>query len=240
MEVIPAIDIMDRTVVRLRQGKFGTEKVFSGNPILVAKRWKDEGARLLHIIDLDGARMGKPVNLGTVKEIVENVKIDVEVGGGLRNKEDVEKAFAAGVKYVIIGTRAVKDEEFASFLIKTYKEKVIFAVDVKDKKVAVQGWKESSELGVLEYAERLQHLGARRIIYTDISRDGMMNGPNLENLRSLLNDTWLEVIASGGISSIDDIMVLKMLEKEGVVGAVVGMALYEGKIDLRKALQDVG
>jgi len=236
MNIIPAIDIMDKRVVRLEQGEFTKGKVYSENPILTAKNWKEAGARLLHVVDLDGARLGKPVNLDVAGEIIKNVKVDIELGGGLRSARDIESAFTAGVRFAVIGTSAVEDEAFCGRLTEKFGDKVIFAVDVKDGKVAVRGWKEVSEIGADGYIKKLEAAGAKKIIYTDISRDGMMAGPNLETLKSILQLTPLEVTASGGISSIEDIKALKGLEKDGLRAVIVGKALYEGKIDLKEAI----
>ncbi len=236
MKIIPAIDIMDNKVVRLRQGEFDKGKVYSVNPIMAAKEWKAAGARLLHVVDLDGARLGRPVSLDIAAEIIKNARVDIELGGGLRSVENIESAFAAGVYFAVIGTSAVEDEGFCRRLTEKFGDKVIFAVDVKDGKIAVKGWKEVSEIGVDGYIKKLKGAGAKKIIYTDISRDGMMTGPNLEALKSILRLTPLEVTASGGISSIEDIKVLKALEKDGLRAVIVGKALYEGKIDLKEAL----
>ncbi|MGB2705452.1 MAG: HisA/HisF-related TIM barrel protein, partial [Candidatus Omnitrophota bacterium] len=159
MNIIPAIDIMDKRVVRLEQGEFDKGKVYSENPILVAKKWKEAGARLLHVVDLDGARLGKPVNLDVACEIVKNVEIDIELGGGLRSAEDIESAFTAGVRFAVVGTSAVEDEAFSRRLVEKFGDKVIFAVDVKDGKVAVRGWKEVSESGIDDYIKKLEAAG---------------------------------------------------------------------------------
>jgi len=236
MKIIPAIDIMDKSVVRLERGEFGKETIYSGNPTMIAEKWKASGADLIHVVDLDGARLGRPINLDVVSEIAKNVKIDIELGGGLRSEEDLKNAFNSGTTYLVVGTSAVEDEVFCGRLIEKYKDKVIFAVDARDGKVATRGWKKVSEYETLAYAKKLEHLGAKKIIYTDISRDGMMTGPNLENLKSLLGSTALEITASGGISGIEDIKVLKGLEKEGLRSVIVGKALYEGKLDLKEAI----
>lgn len=237
MNIIPAIDIIEKKVVRLEQGKFNKEKVYSDNPVMMAKQWENKGAKLLHVVDLEGARLGKPVNLDVVREIARDVKIDIEFGGGLRTEEDIKNALKVGVRFVVIGTSAVSDEGFCKSVTEKFGDKIIFAVDAKDGKVAVKGWKELSEKEIEAYVKELEALGAKRIIYTDISRDGMMSGPNLEILKSILSQTKLEVIASGGISSVDDIKKLKMLEKDGLTGAIIGKALYEGKIKLEEALR---
>lgn len=237
MNIIPAIDIMDQRVVRLERGEFGTEKIYSENPVKVAEKWRDCGARLLHVVDLDGARLGKPVNLDIVREITKSVRIDVEAGGGFRSIADIDRAFRAAAYLVVIGTSAVSDEAFVKSAVQKFKDKIIFAVDAKDGRVAVKGWKEISGEGVLEYAQKLESLGAKKIIYTDISRDGMMEGPNLEVLKSILESTTLEVTASGGISGIKDIKELKKMEHLGLSGVIIGRALYEGRIDFREALR---
>lgn len=236
MIIIPAIDIMGARVVRLERGRFDKEKIYSESPVMVAKEWKKCGAKLLHVVDLDGARLGKPVNLEIVGEIVKAAGIDIELGGGLRTIEDIDSAFRRGAHYVVIGTSAVKIKKFREEAAKKFAGRVIFAVDVKDGRVAVEGWKKVSGESALRYIAQLETLGAKRIIYTDISRDGMMQGPNLDMLKSILQATSLEIAASGGISSIDDIKALKKLEKDGLKAVIIGKALYEKKIDLAEAI----
>lgn len=234
MRIIPAIDIIDKRVVRLEQGKFDKEKVYAENPILIAKNWKEKGATLLHIVDLDGAKIGKPVNLDVIGDIAKIVGI--ELGGGLRSESDIENAFKAGVQFVVIGTSAVEDESFRINLVKKFGEKIIFAVDAKDGKVAVRGWKEVSGKDALEYIKELENIGAKRIIYTDISKDGMMEGPNFQVLKSILENTNIKVTASGGVSKIEDIKKLKEIEGNGLDSVIIGKALYEGTIDLKEAI----
>ncbi|MBN1353789.1 MAG: 1-(5-phosphoribosyl)-5-[(5-phosphoribosylamino)methylideneamino]imidazole-4-carboxamide isomerase [Candidatus Omnitrophica bacterium] len=236
MEIIPALDIMDKKVVRLQQGEFNKERTYSENPILVAKEWKEQGAQRLHVVDLDGARLGKPVNMDVVSYMIRSVNIDVELGGGLRRYQDVEAAFKIGARFAIVGTRAVSDEAFCRKLIDSFGDRIIFAVDAKDGKVAIKGWKEVSENTIVEYIKNLESMGAKKVIYTDISRDGMMSGPNLETLKEVLESSSLDVMVSGGISDIRDIKVMKGLEKYGLKGIVIGMALYEGRLDLKKAI----
>ena len=238
MNIIPAIDIINRKVVRLERGEFGKVKVYSENPVLVAKKWEELGARLLHIVDLEGARLGKPVNTDVINEIIRNIKIPVELGGGLREKGHIQTAFNIGARFVILGTSGIKDEALCRSLVEKYKEKIIFSVDVKDGKVAVEGWKEVSEKDAVEYIKKVERLGAKKVIYTDISRDGMMTGPNLEALKSILQSTSLKITVSGGISSIEDIRALKELEKDGLEAVIVGKAIYEGKLDLKNALKE--
>jgi len=234
MRIIPAIDIIDKRVVRLEQGKFDKEKVYAENPILIAKNWKEKGATLLHIVDLDGAKIGKPINLDVIGDIAK--VIDIELGGGLRSESDIENAFKAGVKFVVIGTSAVEDESFRINLVKKFQEKIIFAVDAKDGKVAIRGWKEVSDKDALEYIKELENIGAKRIIYTDISKDGMMEGPNFQVLKAILENTNIKVTASGGVSKIEDIKKLKEIEGNGLDSIIIGKALYEGTIDLKEAI----
>ncbi|UCD54906.1 MAG: 1-(5-phosphoribosyl)-5-[(5-phosphoribosylamino)methylideneamino]imidazole-4-carboxamide isomerase [Candidatus Omnitrophota bacterium] len=238
MNIIPAIDIIDKKVVRLERGEFDKVKIYSENPVLIAKKWVDLGAKLLHIVDLEGARLGKPVNTDVINEIIMNVRVPVELGGGLRKKEHIDTAFNIGVRFVILGTSGINDEELCKFLVKRFGERIIFSVDVKAGKVAVEGWKKLAEQDALEYIKKVEGLGAKRIIYTDISRDGMMTGPNLETLKSILQATLLKVTVSGGISNIEHIRALKELEKDGLDGVIVGKALYEGELDLKNALEE--
>ena len=236
MKIIPAIDIMNRQVVRLERGEFDRVKVYSDKPVSVARRWKSLGAELLHVVDLDGAREGKTLNIDIVGKIASEPGIKIELGGGLRKEEDIANAFKVGVGFVVIGTGAVEDENFLKLIINRFGEKIIFAVDIKDGKVATKGWQKVSSLGAKEYIETLEEFGAKRIIYTDISKDGMMTGPNLKGLEEILESTFMDVIASGGVSSLDDIKRLKRLEEKGLFGIIMGKALYEGKVDLKEAI----
>jgi len=236
MEIIPAIDIIGGKVVRLEMGRFNKSKFYMEDPVEKAKEWSGLGARLLHVVDLDGAKTGTPKSLGIVKKIVSSVEADIELGGGLRKEEDIESALRAGVKFVVVGTRAIQDEAFCGLIAEKYSDKVVFAVDVEGGRVAIKGWKENSGITAEEYIKRLEKLGAKKIIYTDISRDGMMTGPNLEALKAILRSTDISVIASGGVSSIDDIKALKGIGGGKLSGVIIGKALYEGKIDLNEAM----
>jgi phosphoribosylformimino-5-aminoimidazole carboxamide ribotide isomerase len=238
MIIIPAIDIIDKKVVRLEQGEFGKMKVYAENPVAMAELWQKRGAKLLHIVDLEGARLGKPVNTDVINEIIKNIKLPVEVGGGLRNDKDMDTLFNIGANYAVVGTSGLKDEAFCRRMVTKYGEKIVFAVDVKHGKVAIRGWKEVSETDAAQYIKKIQDFGAKRIIYTDISGDGMMTGPNLEVLKTVLSSTSLEVTASGGVASIEDIKALKELEQDGLHSVIVGKALYEGKLDLGEAIKE--
>ncbi|MCX5716563.1 MAG: 1-(5-phosphoribosyl)-5-[(5-phosphoribosylamino)methylideneamino]imidazole-4-carboxamide isomerase [Candidatus Omnitrophica bacterium] len=238
MLVIPATDLLNGKVARLTRGNFKFEKVYSDDPVGVAKKWEAQGARRIHLVDLDGAVSGEFKNLGLIEEIIRNVKVPVELGGGVRSEEVIEKALKSGVSYVIIGTRLV-DEKFSKKVIKRFKDKLIMGVDAKDGKVAVSGWTEKTELDYVDFIKRLKDQGAKMFIFTDIAKDGMLQGPNADAIKRVLKEAQVEVIASGGISSIDDLLVLKRLEVKGLTGAIVGKALYENKINLKEAIEAV-
>jgi phosphoribosylformimino-5-aminoimidazole carboxamide ribotide isomerase len=238
MLVIPAIDLKDGKVARLRRGDFKFEKVYSNDPMGVAKKWEAAGARRIHLVDLDGAVSGEFKNLPLIEQILKTVKVPVELGGGVRSEAVIEDALKRGVSYVIIGTRLV-DEAFSKKIIKKYGDKLIMGVDAKDSKVAVAGWTKTTELDYVDFIKHLEGQGAKTVIFTDIAKDGMLQGPNVEAIKKVLDATSLGVIASGGVSSIDDLLVLKRLEIKGLIGAIVGKALYEGRIDLKEAIKRV-
>lgn len=237
MELYPAIDLRGGRCVRLLQGQFDAETVYSDDPVQTALRWQSEGARWLHIVDLDGARLGKPQQLHILDNIVNAVRIDVQFGGGIRVEYHLLKAFEAGATRVVLGSAAVRDPEFAERMFDEWGERVVLGVDVREGKVAIHGWQEQTEVDALELIQRMAKLGARRVIVTDISRDGTLQGPNLELLKRLVQESGIPVIASGGVSSLDDLLALK---ETGVEGAIIGKALYTGHINLREALEKVG
>ena len=237
MLIIPAIDLKEGKVVRLVQGRF-EKKVYSADPVKTAKHWARQGAKLIHIVDLDAAIDGKAPNFDIVGRIIKEAKVDVEFGGGVRTEAIARKLFDAGVSKVVIGTKAVEDNKFLSGLFKKHKEKVIVSIDEIDGNVYVRGWRSKGKAEkTLEFAAKLKGMGFKRIIYTDIKKDGTLKGPNIQGIKKILKETGLEVIASGGISSIGDIIKLKELEKYGLAGAIVGKALYEGRFTLRKAIE---
>jgi len=238
MLIIPAIDLKDGKVARLTRGDFKFEKIYSDDPIGIAKKWEAAGARRIHMVDLDGAVSGEFKNLPLIEKILKNIKVPVELGGGVRSEEVIEEALKRGISYVIIGTRLV-DEKFAQRVIKKFGDKLIMGVDAKDGKVAVSGWTKITEIGYVEFIKRLEGQGAKTVIFTDIAKDGMLQGPNVEAIKKALEATSLDVIASGGVSSIDDLLILKRLEIKGLVGAIVGKALYENRIDLKEAIETV-
>jgi phosphoribosylformimino-5-aminoimidazole carboxamide ribotide isomerase len=236
VEIIPAIDILDGKCVRLRQGKFDQVTVYFDDPADAAKQWADQGASRIHIVDLKGSAVGKPQEAHSIKRIVEAVQIPVQVGGGIRSLEAAKAVLDLGVNRVIIGTSAVLDANLAETLFQSLGDNVALAIDARNGKVAIKGWQETTLEDALEFARRMEALGARRIIYTDISRDGMLSGANVESIRRIVEALHIPVIASGGISTISDIKALKELEPLGLEGAILGKALYSGALKLSEAL----
>lgn len=237
MLLIPAIDLKNGQCVRLRQGKMDDVTVFSDDPVTVAKRWADEGAQRLHVVDLDGAIKGQPMNLKVVERIVGAVKIPVQVGGGIRDEDTVQRLLDAGAQYIIVGTKAVTAPHFLHDLCLEYPRHIIVSIDAKDGRVAMNGWAKVTGHDAVETAQHCERDGAEAIVYTDIARDGMMGGVNVEATRTLARSVKTPVYASGGISSLDNLRALKALEPDGVVGCVVGRALYEGTITLKDAIK---
>ncbi len=236
MIVIPAIDLKNGKCVRLVQGDMEQETVYSENPPEMAKHWESLGAERLHLVDLDGAVAGHPRNLELIREIVKGLSIPVEVGGGIRNMETVESYLAAGVEYVVIGTRAVEEPDFITEACRKFPKRVIVGIDAKEGYVAVKGWTEMTKILATELASRMEELGVSTIIFTDIQRDGMQTGPNIERTRTLAESVTVPVIASGGISSLEDISALMKIEPYGVTGAITGRAIYTGALDLKEAI----
>ncbi|MBP5291628.1 MAG: 1-(5-phosphoribosyl)-5-[(5-phosphoribosylamino)methylideneamino]imidazole-4-carboxamide isomerase [Lachnospiraceae bacterium] len=234
MQLYPAIDLKDGKCVRLSQGSFNDVKVYSDSPALAAAHWEGLGATFLHIVDLDGAVKGSSVNREAIKDIGTHISIPFEVGGGVRTLQDIEELLGLGAKRVIIGTKAVEDPDFAAQAVERFgADHIVLGLDARDGKVAVKGWLEDSVRSSEEFCLDMKKAGIRTVIYTDISRDGMLCGPNITNTRKLIDSTGMEIIASGGISCMDDLAELK---KAGIPGAILGKALYEGRIDLAKAI----
>ena len=236
MKVIPAIDIRGGKVVRLTQGKVSEETVYPGSPLEVAERWASFGVELIHIVDLDGAFEGSPKNLGVVKEIAAGIKPRIELGGGIRDEEAIKKVLAAGVEKVVIGTKAL-DEKFLDKMGKEFDGRIVAGIDAREGIVYAKGWVFRTMTKATDLAKRIEKAGINTINYTDISKDGMLGGPNIESLRELLKATGLNVVAAGGVSTIEDIKNLKALEKEGLAGIIIGKALYENRIDLKEAIE---
>lgn len=236
MLLIPAIDLKEGQCVRLRQGRMEDDTVFSTDPVAMAARWAEAGARRLHLVDLDGAFAGKPKNREVIRAIAEAFpELPIQVGGGIRDEETVEAYLEAGVKYAIIGTKAVTTPGFISDLCVAFPGHIIVGLDAKDGKVATEGWSKLSHHDVIDMAQHFERDGVEAIIYTDISRDGMMQGVNVEATVRLAQAVRIPVIASGGVSSIADIERLCSVSDEGVAGVVIGRALYEGGLDLAQA-----
>lgn len=237
MLLIPAIDLKGGQCVRLRQGRMDDVTVFSDDPVTVAKRWADEGAERVHIVDLDGAIKGLPVNIEVVEQIASALQIPVQVGGGIRDEETVQRYLNAGVEFVIIGTKAVNAPHFLHDLCLEFPRHIIVSLDAKDGRVALNGWAKITGHDVIETALHCERDGVEAIIYTDIAKDGMMQGFNVESTRSLARALKTPVLASGGVSSLDDIRRLKELEGDGVSGAVIGRALYQGDLSFKEAVK---
>ncbi|MFA5310990.1 MAG: 1-(5-phosphoribosyl)-5-[(5-phosphoribosylamino)methylideneamino]imidazole-4-carboxamide isomerase [Candidatus Omnitrophota bacterium] len=237
MLIIPAIDLKDGAVVRLVQGKFN-KKVYSRDPVKVARHWVRQGAKFLHLVDLDGAFSGRPKNLNLVKDIVKAISVPVEFGGGIRSLSAIKSVLGSGVARVVLGTKAVEDEVFLRKALSTFKEKIIVAVDVKEGKVMVKGWKAGyKNRDALKFCLSLKKLGFKELIYTDTLKDGTLSGPNIKEMKRVLKATGIKVVASGGISRLGDLDKLKSLEREGLSAVIIGKALYEGKFTLPQALK---
>ena len=238
MLLIPAIDLKDGKCVRLRQGRMEDETVFGDDPVKVAQRWVDAGARRLHMVDLNGAFEGRPVNAASIKAVAEAFPdLPIQVGGGIRDEETVQAYLDAGVQYTIIGTKAVSAPHFINDLCVEFPGHIIVGLDAKEGKVAIDGWSKLSHHSVIDMAQRFEQDGVEAIIYTDIGRDGMMNGVNVESTVELARAITIPVIASGGITSIEDVRALCAVTDEGIVGAITGRAIYEGTLDLAAAQQ---
>lgn len=236
MLIIPAIDIKDGKCVRLKQGRMEDDTVFSDDPIAMAERWISAGARRLHIVDLNGAFAGKPVNATIIHEIVNAFpQIPIQVGGGIRDADTIQTYLDAGVQYAIIGTKAVTNSHFVSDVCIEFPRHIIVGLDARHGKVAIDGWSKLSHHNVIDMAQRFEQDGVSAIIFTDISRDGMLQGVNADSTVELARAISIPVIASGGIKSLDDIESLCKVAHEGIVGAITGRAIYEGTLDFQQA-----
>lgn len=236
MQLIPAIDLKDGKCVRLRQGRMDDDTVFSDDPVATARRWVDAGTERLHLVDLDGAVAGQPRNRAVIEAITKEFPhVRVQVGGGIRTEETIEGYLDIGVQYLIIGTQAVRDPHFIEEFAPAYPGHLIVGLDAKDGKVATDGWSKLSRHDVIDMAQRFESFGVESIIYTDISRDGMMQGVNVESTAKLANAVTTDVIASGGVTNIDDIKRLMAADAE-IAGCILGRALYEGTLDLAEAI----
>lgn len=233
MVIYPAIDIKDGRCVRLVQGQFSDVTVYSDNPIEMAFKFEQMGAEYLHVVDLDGARLGSPQNTAVISEMAVKLGIPVQLGGGIRTIETIEIILCKGIERVILGTSAVKDQELVKKAVSSFGKNLAVAIDAKDGLVAIEGWAKTSEFTAIGFAKKIEELGAKTIIYTDISRDGMLKGPNLKAMEEMARAVGIDVVASGGVTSLQDIKDLKNI---GVSGVIVGKALYTGDIDLKEAI----
>jgi phosphoribosylformimino-5-aminoimidazole carboxamide ribotide isomerase len=231
----PAIDIRDGRAVRLAQGDYDRETAYDDDPVVAAKRWESAGARWLHVVDLDGARAGKPVNLDHVRRIVAAVGIPIQLGGGLRDSGKAEEAISTGVERIVLGTAAVRDPEMAEAIAAAHGERVVASIDSRGGLAAAQGWTEDSGLGAAEAVRQLSERGVGRFVYTPIEVDGMMEGPDLDSLRSIAEATDAEIIYSGGIGSLEDLQALAGMGLENLGGVIVGRALYENRFAIDQA-----
>lgn len=234
MIILPAIDLLGRKAVRLLKGDYNQVTVYSDSPLEVAEKFKSLGATHIHMVDLDGAKYGTAPNMDIVAEVAEKTGLFIEIGGGIRSMETVKKYIDAGISRVILGTAAICDEDFLKEAVKTYGEKIAVGADVKDGKIAVKGWLEQSDVTLDEFFLKMQDLGVKNIICTDISRDGAMRGTNLELYRELSEKYSLDITASGGVSSIEDV---KRLREMNLYGAIIGKAYYTGAVDLEEAIE---
>lgn len=237
MIVIPAIDIRAGNCVRLEQGEMGRETVYSEDPERMAARWVEQGAERLHLVDLDGAVQGRPVNRETIRTIAEAVSVPVQLGGGIRDLATVEAYLDLGIDQVILGTAAIMDPEFLNTACRSFPGCVIVGLDARGDRVAVQGWTREAGTTPLDVARTCERLGVSAMVYTDIQRDGMSTGPNIESTRALALSTRVPIIASGGISGIQDVARVAGLARDGVAGMITGRALYQGTLDLAEAIQ---
>ncbi len=236
MIIIPAIDLKDGACVRLEQGDFSRETVYSSDLLAVAQGWIADGAERLHLVDLDGAKDGYPVQKELVLQLAQSVAVPVEIGGGIRDEETVSFYLDQGVEWVILGSAAVSNPKFVSTVCRQYPGRIILGVDAREGMVAVDGWLKTSSLKALDLVKQAADWGITEVIYTDISRDGMLSGPNFGSLEEMTKYSGIKLIASGGISSLADLKKLKKLQPLGVMGAIVGKALYSGKLDLKTAI----
>jgi phosphoribosylformimino-5-aminoimidazole carboxamide ribotide isomerase len=237
MKIYPAIDILNGQAVRLRQGRKEDVTVY-GRPVEMAERWVAAGAEWLHVVDLDGAFEGKPQNHAAIAEIARQFPaLKIQVGGGLRDMATLESLFETGVRRAVLGTSIVTNSEFATEALRTWKDQIAIGIDARDGVAKVAGWTEDSKVGAIDLARRLEDQGARLVIYTDISRDGVLVGPNIPALRQMIDSTGLSVIASGGVSKTDDVQTLAEIKHARLDGVIIGKALYEGLADLKTCLK---
>jgi phosphoribosylformimino-5-aminoimidazole carboxamide ribotide isomerase len=236
MLIIPAIDIRNGKVVRLKQGKAEDETIYYDSPLEVARMWVAAGADFIHVVDLDGAIEGRLKNLKLVKEIVDNINVKIELGGGIRDERTIQEVIDAGIDKVVIGTKAL-EEDFILKISKRFGDRIVVGIDAKDGVVLTKGWLFKTKVQAVELAEKMANIGIKTINYTDIARDGTLAGPNIDGLKKMLKVSGIDIIASGGVSTMDDVKCLNRLETAGLKGMIIGKALYEKTVDLREAIE---
>lgn len=234
MRIYPAIDIKDGNCVRLLRGDFSQQTIYGNDPAEMAKKWEALGGEYIHVVDLDGALKGHGVNAAAIKRICEAVSVPVQTGGGIRTMDDIEKKLECGIARVIIGTKAVSDSAFVKEAVRNYGDKIVIGIDAKDGMVAIEGWEKTSEYKAVEFAQKMADIGVKTIIYTDIAMDGTLMGPNVCAMEEMVRASGIDIIASGGVGSLEHI---KMLVPTGVEGVITGRALYTGNISLGDAIK---
>ncbi len=234
MRIYPAIDIKDGNCVRLLQGRFSDVTVYGNSPADMAAKWESLGGEFIHVVDLDGALKGSGVNAKAIEEICKRVSVPVQTGGGIRTMEDIESRLACGINRVIIGTKAVSDADFVKKAVEKYGDKIVIGIDAKDGMVAIEGWEKTSEFTAVEFAKKMVDLGVKTIVYTDIATDGTLAGPNVEAMREMASAVDADIIASGGVGSLEHIL---SLADTGVEGVIVGRALYTDNVNLTEAIE---
>lgn len=235
MIIFPAIDILDGKCVRLIQGDYNQERVYSDSPIAMAKEWEEKGAEYIHIVDLNGAKTGQSINKDIIQEIATTVSIPIQVGGGIRSLETIKEYIEAGVSRVIIGTAAINDQEFLREAVEKFGEKVAVSIDARNGYVATDGWTDTSDVLALDLVKILEEIGVTTIVYTDIAKDGMLQGPNLAEQRAINEVTKIDVIASGGVTTKEDV---ENLEAFNIYGVIIGKALYDGKLEFESLMEE--
>jgi len=238
MLIIPAVDIKNGKCVRLSQGRMDEVTIFSDNPAAMAKRWESEGAEIIHVVDLDGAIEKRPKNLDSIKKIIESVNVDVQVGGGIRTEKTIKMFFEIGVKRVVIGTEAIQNPKLVKDACKAFPGQIVVGIDARNGWVAIEGWTKTTRVNAVELAKQFEDCGVAVINFTDIHRDGMKTGPNIDETRHLAEAVSTPVVASGGVSCMRDIQNLLPLEAVGVIGVITGRALYSGSLKFKEAIKE--